>query len=243
MSLGYFEKTDAKVKGLQNNISKKTDLGDVPEKQKYLKKTYEETMMVLESTNVSGKAAYITQIDEIVEKGLIGNDVDTSRAIHELDIIRDKIAITEGKKLKESYIIKLGKWSLVLGLIPLIIGLMVQSTVKDTSIIRYVNLWAGCMAGTWISYTARRVSLDFKDLHICQSDQLEPLLKLLFIGISTIFLFLIIETQLINISFGKVDKGMMKDIRVVFLFGGFCGLLDSRIPTTLYKKAGTTLKF
>jgi len=242
MSLGCFKITDTNVKGLRNNISRISSTGNIPEKQQYLKRIYEETMVILDSIDIADEESYIAEIDKIVEAGLIGTDVDTTRSIYELELVRDKISIKEGKKIKESYIIKLGLWALALGVIPMLIIMAFPFKIEGKEAIRYANVWAGCMVGTWISYTARRVSLDFNDLQISKTDKFEPLLKLVFMGVTTLFVFLIIETGLINITFGNIGKGIMTDIRVVFLFGGFCGLLDSKIPTALYKKAGATLK-
>ena len=45
--------------------------------------------------------------------------------------------------------------------------------------------WLGAMVGAWVSYGARKFQLEFEDMSLIEKDMVEPIIRLIYIGICT----------------------------------------------------------
>lgn|GEM_PF-2728687 len=71
-----------------------------------------------------------------------------------------------------------------------------------------------------------------------KDDRMNPLMRLIYIGICSIILYLFIEIGLFNISIGEMTaKDLLATVPGQMIIGIVCGLTESKIGISIFEKA------
>lgn len=133
----------------------------------------------------------------------------------------------------------------VLGIDALMLGGL-MSIILGTCF--YVTGWVWCiptlcivigaLAGTWISFGARKFEIKFEDLASLEKDKMTSVIRLIYISVAAIIFTLLMNVGIVDVKIGSVDMGTaFTDIKPAFVIGTLCGLVESRIGIQIYKKA------
>lgn len=161
-----------------------------------------------------------------------------------LDNFRTKVLNREAGILKNGYMIELGKHAILLGIIPLLIGIGFDCLrcwqlicVTCFSSANIFLVWAGTMLGVWLSFAISRPSLTFEELAVVEKDFLSPYMRLLFTGaIAILFGYLFLE-EVIIVKLGSLSTQDIKKYPIAaFLVGAILGINEKILGSTLVKK-------
>lgn len=103
--------------------------------------------------------------------------------------------------------------------------------------------WFGAMVGTWISFGARKFELKFEDLCCIEKDMLEPVIRLIYIGVCALIFELFFVCGVVSITLGNITTESIRNSgEIQMLVGVICGLVESKIGIDIYKRANSALK-
>jgi len=93
--------------------------------------------------------------------------------------------MVEGQRIKNNYMINLGKIAIIINIAAFGIYLFVnnQFPTADPAFTAGAIVWIGAMLGTWVSFGARKHIMTFKELSVIEDDRMNPLMRLIYIGI------------------------------------------------------------
>jgi hypothetical protein len=181
---------------------------------------------------------YFLPLLSLAELGLSGEKAEPKVAKRVLEELKNEILLREGGRVKNKYMRELGKKAIWLGLPAFAFAtvLFVGKVLPEQA--SFLFLWAGCMAGVWLSFGARKTKLKFEDLCVLEEDRLEPTIRLIFVGLLAIIMGLLIITKVLEIKIGTlVLNNFDKDIRIAFLIGGICGFSETLLPSKIRDQA------
>jgi len=186
---------------------------------------------------------YFKQLLGLAQAGLVGDRAQPAAAHQALIVLRDQITAQEGGRIKNKYMKELGWKALLIGpgllLVYVVISLFHQ---LDGVFKSYLFLWAGCMAGVWLSFGARKRQLRFEDLHILEQDRMEPLVRLIFAGLLAVIFGLLFSSKMVVIKFGSVESWQFTEqMELALLFGILIGFSEQILPSTVGSKASELL--
>jgi hypothetical protein len=120
-----------------------------------------------------------------------------------------------------------------------LLALLVRWVLPDVpEIMSFLLLEAGCMAGVWVSFGARKTVLAFEDLHILEQDRLEPIVRLIFAGLLTLILGLLFSTQAIEVTLGAIKSAeFVNHPAIALLFGLLSGFSEQALSAQVGKQA------
>jgi hypothetical protein len=188
----------------------------------------------------------------MAKTGLEGDRAQPQLAVKALAQFKKEIVDSEGGKVKNKYLKKLGLNALYLGLPFLLLGSLIHyldcKEVEMTCFAKNYTancmiLWAGALIGVWLSFAITRTYLEFTDLAIIEKDRLEPLLRLVFTGVLAIVFGLLFIIGALEIKLGSLSSSKIaSDPITAFLIGVILGLNEKIIGNTLTKKASALFK-
>lgn len=186
---------------------------------------------------------YFYPLLSLAQAGLVGSTAQPEVALHALSSLKNDITANEGGRIKNQYMKALGLRALLLGLPPLVLGLILRWMDSELPrAIYFLFLWSGCMAGVWLSFGARKTFFKFDDLHLPEQDQLEPLIRLSFAGLLTMILGLSFSTQAITVALGAVDTSQfVSSIELALLLGMLCGFSEQALSSQIAKHASVLI--
>jgi hypothetical protein len=219
---------------------------EIPEEQMELRDEVARSLTILrlifKEDNDPGFQLYFKPLLSLSQVGLVG-EAQPELAKRALRTLKADILSRESGRLKNKYMKKLGVRSLVLGGIALLPPFLMVSYISQ-DILSFFYLWAGCMAGVWLSFGARKKILEFEELGVMEEDRMEPIVRLIFTGLLTLFLGLLFSTEAVSVSIGNIDTNAVdSDIRVALLIGVACGLSEKILATRLTQKAAEFISF
>jgi hypothetical protein len=209
----------------------------------------------IERTLSSIQSIYARQVDrakleeaaakltKLAQLGLVGALPATSEAIASLALFKHDIVSREAGRIKNDYMVRLGKWSLSFGFVCAILFFVFDHWrfIPPEQIYRYRNVLlvlTGCMAGAWASFASRKVALAFDDLSTLEDDKLEPPLRLIFAGVLTVILVLVFCTRFANVIIGGFDaSNVLSSGSVAVLVGALAGLAEKALPAAMMQRA------
>lgn len=104
---------------------------------------------------------YFRQLLLLAQLGLTGPNAQPDLARNTLTLLKEDIVTHEGGRVKNHYMKKLGAWAFVLGAVSAILGLAFRYYPESPATFSaYCFLWTACMAGVWLSFGARKPTLD-----------------------------------------------------------------------------------
>lgn len=217
----------------------------IPEKQQKLYISIERVTSIIKCLKGSDKRTkdkYFDKSLSIAQVGLTGTNAQPELAIRSLEALKEEIILNEGERIKNEYMKCLGIYALIIIFISILV-IFIFNHYKFYLLNKYVYTFQGAMVGTWISFGARKVELKFEELSIIEKDRLNPKIRLIFVGISSIILLLFINSGIITFSVGGFkSKDIPNSIELQFLIGIISGLLEYKISIGIFKKASSIIE-
>lgn len=219
--------------------------GNIPEEQQELMHAVERTNMILKMIYYDDELTfkrYFKQLLSLARAGLVGPNAQPLISKQALINLQNEVLAREGGKVKNIYMKQLGGWSLIFACIAFVVGLVFFncSILKEYSM--YFFMWAGCMGGTWLSFGVRKIHLSFEELHIPEADRMNPITRLIFMGLTTMLFGLLLSSEIITVSVGEFSSANLSgNLQLSLLFGMLAGLLEKALTINLYKRAFTIL--
>ena len=193
----------------------------------------------LDKTSVEIKRKYFDKLLSLAQAGLVSSCANPELAGGALKKLKEEVIIVEGRRIKNGYMKRLGIVAIIISAISIIAFLIAHLGFDCKSeYLAFLLLGTGAMVGAWVSFGARKFKIQFEELSIIEKDQMEPIIRLLFIYLSTCIFALFMMTGILQIKIGNVDtKNFTTDYKVSLLVGSICGLVESRIGVKIYKHA------
>jgi hypothetical protein len=226
---------------------------------------------------------YFKKLLSLTQVGLCGSKPQPELAAKALKEFKGEVTLLEAKKIKNEYMEKLGFWAFVFSVISLAVllipaGLAARLQQPENTdftvfyynavpVLRpYICTWIGAMAGTWISFGARKTTIPFDDLATMEKDLMSAPVRLIYVGLCAVVLVLLFQSQVISITIGSLstealtatgaaittgtaiynDSSLLTaspgtGILIPTVIGILCGLVESSLGGTLYKKAKSAI--
>ena len=213
----------------------------IPKEQKELYVEAESACNIIKSlvnTDKEIKKKYFKKLLSLCQVGLSAQPAQTDTAKLALIKLKEEVVLVEGKRIKNYYM-------KILGLDAIIIGLLASIVL---GICFYFSKWTWCpstlciiwgsLAGTWVSFGARKFEIQFEDLAALEKDKMSPFIRLIYIAVAALIFALLMNVGLVDIKIGNVDTSMaFTDVKPALVIGILCGLVESKIGIQVYNKA------
>ena len=220
----------------------------IPENQQSLLKEIGEASTVLQSLFPQGDNRfdrYNRRLLLLAQLGLAGPQAQPDLAYDNLRLLRQDIVAHEGGSVKNRYMKTLGTRALAIGIVSTILALVFRYGFSGQMILsNFCFLWTACMAGVWLSFGARKLTLEFESLHIPEKDRLEPFIRLVFAGLLTLLVGLLFSTGVVSVQLGDINTTELNDnVRLALLIGGLCGFSEQVLSSSVAQQASRVLNF
>ena len=163
---------------------------------------------------------FYTRLFLIAQLGLEGNAAPAI-AKAGLDRLTQELIDAEGGRVKNQHLARLGVRAASLGALftalylllclpaaqPLLTAIDVEPQIARS----FMMLWVGCFAGVWVSYAIRTTTFTLRDLVITDADRLQPFVRLVFAGILTAALGLVLALDWGDLKLGRISLGGFVD--------------------------------
>jgi hypothetical protein len=191
--------------------------------------------------NESKRDDYVRQLEGIAYVGLFSNDPShLSLAKLSLDALREEFVAREAGRVKNRYLRRLGKWCLVAATVSLF-GYIVARQCPDASIVHdfrnFFLLAVGTSVGTWLSFSLRRVILQFLDLATLEEDQMDPAHRVLFMIALTTVVGLLLATDAVGFKLGGFTANIWAHGAWALLIGLLSGMAERAMAGAVSKRA------
>jgi hypothetical protein len=98
------------------------------------------------------------------------------------------------------------------------------------------------MAGVWLSFGARKVTLTFQELGMLEQDRLSPAIRLVFAGILTMAIGLLLATGTVLVQIGRLSStDFESNAKVALLIGLLCGISELALSAKVSQHAKEVL--
>ena len=229
--------------------------GPPPKEQLDLQTAIDETLSVVRTLYLTESGlplpafrSYYTRLFLIAQLGLENNAMPEVARVA-LDRVVADLINAEGTQIKNARLMHLGTRALSLAgiflLLYLVISLLAGSPalfdaihVEPLVAQSFMMLWVGCLGGVWLSYAIRTTTFTLRDLVATDADRLLPFTRLVFAGILTTILGLLLATGFVDAEIGaKSLSNFVRDPMLALLLGLFCGISELLLPTMIGKRA------
>jgi hypothetical protein len=184
----------------------------------------------------------ITELAGIASVGLVGPTAQPALAKGAVELLKNRVAAIEGVKYRTSYIVNLGIWAAIAGLVallPLIVNLSLIAKIPHG----FWYLMSGTSIGVWLSVAGSKRAASFGELVLLRQDTFDPVLRLIFANAIAVVFGLILSFEVVVIDIGNVKSSMFVNMEALaFLLGCFAGLGERALAIGITKRAQETLK-
>lgn len=226
----------------------KVSQSEISKDQEKLYLSVEDTMSIINSStliNDKSKKYYIDKLHDIAQTGLSidAKEVYPELAFKALVKLKDEILLRESSNIKNRHMGRLGENVITQTFFMLLLILGINNSQyigKEiaTNLSSYGYIYIGTIVGAWISFGARKPNLSFEELSIIESDGLSPEIRLIYIGLCSIIIFLFLKTEIVVISINHISTiDINQSIEMQLALGASIGLIEYRISEKLFKKA------
>ena len=214
----------------------------IPDEQLDLRDQVDKSLTVIRMLFEKDEALFEQHFRSLLmlsQLGLVGDSANPVLAMRVLNTLQEEIVSSQGGRIKNGYMLHLGKYSCLLGFPVLLLGIVLHLWCSLNSEIKsFMFLWVGCMAGVWLSFGARKIVLSFSDLHILEKDRLNPIIRLIFAGLLTIVIGLFLSTGGLVMEMGTLStKSFSSSPQVALLIGLLCGLSEQALSMKVSQRA------
>jgi hypothetical protein len=193
-----------------------------------------------ENALASRKSGYISTLADIARKGL-GQSGRVRLATLMLESFKSDFVSREGQSVKNRYVEELLWWSLGIG-VPFTIAYGGVRVWHPGGILEhyksFLMMAAGSCAGTWLSFSIRKVVLGFSDLAMLEDDRLRPPMRLLFVVGLTTVIGVFLALQLIDVQLGPqrlAQRILGSGLAAVFV-GLICGISERALASVVSRR-------
>lgn len=219
------------------------DLKDIPDELLDLRDEVDKTLttirMLFLQNDPEKFEEYFRSLLSLAKVGLAGDSANPGLAARALQTLKHDILAREGGRIKNRYMIDLGKKALLFTLSAIFLAGILEMFAGDLKTLQsFFFLWIGCMAGVWLSFGTRKIELKFEELNILEKDRLNPSIRLIFAGLLTMVIGLLVSTKAVDFVIGEFSaQSFVTNIEVALLLGLVCGLSEKALSTTVAQKA------
>lgn len=199
---------------------------------------------------------YFTRLFRLAQLGLQGEHPLPEIAASALATVAADLVDDEGGSIKNGYLAKLGFFACAYSAVPLALYVLLRLLPQDftTPWLHSLNvdrdllscfllLWTGCFLGVWLSYGIRKTKFTLADLTSSDQDRLAPQIRLLFAGLLTMLIGILLVLDLIQLSIGSVSLTAITSYPLLaFMVGAFCGISELSLPASIGNRATTIIK-
>lgn len=218
---------------------------DIPKNQQELYVKAESACNIikaLEHTDKQIKKKYFDKLLSLSRVGLVANPAQTETAEFALMKLKEEIVLVEGRRIKNHYMKLLGLDALIIGMIASMVAEVCFYFTGWSWCISALCIIIGALAGTWVSFGARKFEIEFEDIASLENDKMTPVIRLIYIAITALIFALLMNVGLIDVKVGNVDiSKAFTSIKPALVIGILCGLVESKIGIQVYKKAVSLL--
>lgn len=189
---------------------------------------------------------YFEDAFSLASAGLVGPNAQPLTAARALQNLKDEVLINEAGVVKNKHLLELGYWALYFTLGAVALGLAFHGMAErgwlpkvNTRLLgQFCYAWAGAMAGTWVSFGYRKAQFTFEDLGRPEADYLWSSVRLIFTGLQTVIIGLLLVLEIVNISFGKISTAhFATSVELAVVIGLLCGFSEQTLPSAIAKQA------
>jgi len=214
---------------------------DIPIQQQDLYVEIESASNIIKSlinTKKDKKTLYFNKLVDLAQAGLVSDVAQPELALKSLEKLKSEIVLIEGQRIKNYYMKQLGLKSLLLIVISIVLYILTCLVANIESLMPYFMAWIGAMIGAWISFGARKFTIEFEQLSLLEEDMMSPFIRLIYIGLCSIVVVLFLNCGIIKIDVGDISTiNLESNIHLQLAIGVLCGLIESKIGINIYKKA------
>lgn len=232
-------------------FSVKSTITQVTENQQKLHLEIEKTLVVVRKLYENSPIElqhYFSQLLTLAQAGLVPEEnAQPTISLNALQQLKAEIIDKKSGEVKNTYFKTLGINAAYLGLPILLICLIIKTLyyfqnsdiINNLSIFsNFLFVWCASLVGVWLSFGARKTILTFEELTTIEEDRLEPLIRLIFVGVMALMFSLLFYKEAIVLEIGKIStKSISNDSFIAIIFGVFLGLSEKLIGQKLTKKA------
>lgn len=242
---GSSPEEEAENSDLEKFNLKPKDIPDpIPEDQRELNHGIYSTVGVLKLLKEQGVFSnddhsyreFLGRLLQAAKVGLAADHVKSKLAARALEQIRDEIVLRKGRTIQFRYLTKLLRW-VTLGIV--IGSLLVLAASQGGSGLKgYGWVLMGSMAGAWMSVAATRREIAFEDLPNFLDSDVEPAIRLLFVGLLALALALFLQLELLSISIVNAQLSKFAESAgMALLLGLIAGIGEKAVSVRLIKRA------
>lgn len=214
---------------------------EIPDEQQELYLKAESTCNIiksLENTDNTIKKKYFDKLLSLSRVGLVPDPAQTKASNLALEKLQEEIVLVEGRRIKNSYMKTLGINAVILAIL---VSIVAGAAYLFTKLPWIGSVWAvaiGALAGTWVSFGARKFEICFEDLASLERDKMNPWIRLVYICVASLIFMLFMNTGLIEVKIGDIDTASaLVNMKSALVIGLMCGLVESKIGVNVYQKA------
>lgn len=214
---------------------------EIPEEQNQLYLEVEKTCNIikaLENTDEAVKRKYFDKLLSLAQVGLVPENAQTKSAALSMERLKEEILLVEGKRIKNTYMIYLGIAAILIAAVLGIVSGIAYGRTQIPGILCIYLAVLGALAGTWVSFGARKFEITFEDLASLEKDRMNPIIRLIYISITAVIVLLFLNVGILEVRLGNLDTAKtLTDLKSAFIVGTVCGLVESKIGVKVYDKA------
>jgi hypothetical protein len=186
---------------------------------------------------------YLLQLQGIAQVGLETKDPShLALAMLSLDSFREEFVAREAGGVKNRYLDRLGSYCAGSALLWAAIYWWARShpdalLAVPFNIRNFFLLACGSSVGTWLSFSLRRVILQFLDLARLEEDQLDPRNRVLFILGLTVLLGMLLAVGAVDVRMGRFAADVWNHGLYALLIGMLAGIAERAMASTISGQA------
>lgn len=190
----------------------------------------------------------IRDLNGIADVGLTDGFVDMATLT--LASRKAEFVAMEAPRIKNGYVLNLGRWSAAFSLLALVVSWMAAQAGNELQwmpaafggIYPFAIASIGAAIGTWLSFSIRRVGLTFEQLAVPEEDMLHPAFRVLFVLGLTLVVMLIFFTGVMNVEIGALKTTLLNSRNgqteaISLLIGMFCGIAERGLSSAVALRA------
>ncbi len=208
---------------------------------------------------------YFNNLFLIAQIALDGPQAQPRVGRSSLENLKNEILVREGGRVKNNYMWGLLKSAFALGIVPVFFLAFFEALKLQYSqdhgrpaqfngslwftqpiilvLVTMAFAWVGALAGTFLSFGIRNPSLTFDQLAIPEDHRMQPLLRLIYVGMLAVVAMAAILVKAVSISVGSLSTAHILEYpSAAFVIGLFCGLSERALGDKLRNSADAMTK-
>ncbi|MEO5332662.1 MAG: hypothetical protein H7839_11620 [Magnetococcus sp. YQC-5] len=243
-TFGYFVEADRTAYEINFQILDSNKItSDMDSLREDVESTVGSLHTIFKNTSDKKFQAYFDRLLALAQVGLMGENPLPLKAQRALDSLKKEINTQEAPVIRMNYLKKLGLHAIVQSLVCVVIVWVIgffslhKGYFEGKEIMNCGVMWIGCMAGVWLSVSMSPASSNLDSLQLIARDASEPSIRLIFTGLLTIFIALLLKAGVVEIKLGGLQTAtFLTDFKISLLLGMFCGLGEKALSTTVSQR-------